>query len=190
MYKVTQRQAFYSDFCEIHVAEREDGSRWCLKAPKRSPGAEESFGREVEAVRRLRSIPELCPYILIPEEEEFEGGTALVTPFVEVGVPDRISREQTLKMIRELTQAIAFLRRHGLVHDDIHTRNIAFHQGVYQLMDWGCAGVSNRYVSDEEQLLTMFEENEQKLEDPGVVHRWWGSYQTKDDKTGLGDAAD
>ena len=100
------------------------------------------FRREVKVVARL-DHPNIVP---VHDYGEQDGYAYLVMPFLNVGsLSDRLkqgplSLEQGGALFKEVTSALAFAHRHGVVHRDVKPSNILLDEsGQALLADFGLA---------------------------------------------------
>ena len=92
--------------------------------------------------------------------EEAEGKMLLGMELCECSLHDVISvqqqqipSQQQIRIVRELSEAVAFLHEHQIVHRDVRPKNILFKQGGYEgivkLTDFGLSKAVNTTNIDE-----------------------------------------
>ncbi len=100
------------------------------------------FEREVEVTARLQH-----PHILtIVSAGTREGLSWYVTPYIEgrslrdrIDADQRPSRDEALRYVAEVAEAVAFAHARGVVHRDIKPGNVLLHEGHAVLADFGVA---------------------------------------------------
>ncbi len=111
----------------------------------------ERFLREIQIAAQLRH-PHILPLL---DSGEVAGLPFYVMPFVEgESVQDKLTREkqlsieETLQIGREVTDALAYAHRKGVVHRDIKPANIMLDSGHAVVADFGIALATQQVTSD------------------------------------------
>jgi serine/threonine protein kinase len=124
--------------------------------------SESDFRQEVECnLALLRNLPNTCnkqficmiDYFVSNQHEDFY--FVIVFPFLKNyysfdKIQNKMSDNQKIKMVGELTDLVALLNKTGIVHNDIHFGNIMVRLSPF---DVKLIDIGNCIVSDEQKLL-------------------------------------
>ncbi|HSE67715.1 MAG TPA: protein kinase, partial [Gemmatimonadales bacterium] len=102
----------------------------------------ERFVREIQTIAALQH-----PHILgLIDSGEVNGTAYYVMPFIEgESLRDRLTREKQLSIVEavrlasEISSALDYAHRHGVIHRDIKPENILLHDGQALVADFGIA---------------------------------------------------
>ncbi|TBH21090.1 serine/threonine protein kinase [Thermus thermamylovorans] len=130
---------------QVYLAEAPSGQKVALKLPRKevrqNPGLAERFAREVSLSLSLHH-----PYLVrglagVPFGEEaflaleyMEGG-----PLEERLLRGPLPREEAVKALLQVGEALLFLHDKGFIHQDVKPSNVFVGEGVYKLGDLGTA---------------------------------------------------
>jgi serine/threonine-protein kinase len=102
----------------------------------------ERFLKEIETTANLQH-PHILPLF---DSGEAGGAVFYVMPYVEgESLRDRVTREHqlpvddTVRIAKEVADALDYAHRHGVIHRDIKPENILLHDGRVQVADFGIA---------------------------------------------------
>jgi serine/threonine protein kinase len=144
--------------CETKVyrGRHSDGREVAVKVMKKAVVPEHRARREMQLLQELaegtgRGRDHVIQYRCL---EEAEGKMLLGMELCECSLHDVISVQhhqiplaQQIRIVRELSEAVAFLHAHQIVHRDVRPKNILFKQGGYEgivkLTDFGLSKAVN-----------------------------------------------
>jgi serine/threonine-protein kinase len=139
------RPVYLLEDTEIYLARGDDGRSFALKVQRPGCDVRALFRREAEVLRRLgggvapalerEGAVEGRPYLLM----EWCRGIDVESAAMEVrGSTDPDDRRRMLELLRAIARAYAELHAHGVVHGDVHPRNILVEAtGTVRLIDFG-----------------------------------------------------
>jgi serine/threonine protein kinase len=146
-----------------------------VKIPKPSKlGSKDAFLAEARRVARLKRDS-----IVPVHDAGIEGDTYfIVTEYVEGGsladklVSGKVPREQALRWVSEIAEALEYAHLNGVIHRDIKTPNILIdHHGRALLADFGIAHSANKTGSFAPSLGTLRYMSPEQLEGKPSDHR-------------------
>jgi hypothetical protein len=150
---------------KVYKGKHADGRTVAVKVMQKDVVPEHRARREMELLQNLaestgRGRDHVIQYRCIEEEGGETGRVLLGMELCACSLHDvvsvqrqRVPLSQQLRIVRELSQAVAFLHEHKIVHRDIRPKNILFKQGGYEgivkLTDFGLSKAVNTTNLDE-----------------------------------------